>query len=51
MRLKKGEDATVTVDVEPEHEFGLAAANLIRSKDWNADYLQQVGIVVFNRLA
>ncbi|VDK27909.1 unnamed protein product [Gongylonema pulchrum] len=44
--LKGGEDASLILDVEPEHEFGLAAANLIRSKEWNADYLQQVPVCV-----
>lgn len=46
MHLKDGEDVTVTLIVEPEHEFGLASANLIKMEDWDVSYLQQVSSIL-----
>ncbi|VBB28863.1 unnamed protein product [Acanthocheilonema viteae] len=42
----KDEDIEITLTIEPKHEFGLGAVNLIRMKDWDVSYLQQVPVCV-----
>ncbi|KAF8358536.1 epi-1, partial [Pristionchus pacificus] len=45
LSLEKGK-AQISFLVGPNHEFGLHSINLIREKDWNNQYLQQVPVCV-----
>ncbi|VDK75274.1 unnamed protein product [Litomosoides sigmodontis] len=46
INLKSADDVKVTLTVGPKREFGLAAANFIRSGDWDIGYLQYVPVCV-----
>ncbi|VDK44418.1 unnamed protein product [Anisakis simplex] len=46
VQLEAETPAILTFTVEPTQEFGLAAVNLIKSKDWNIDYLHQVPVCI-----
>ncbi|ULT96990.1 hypothetical protein L3Y34_005063 [Caenorhabditis briggsae] len=43
--LEKGE-ATVRLNIKPNHEFGLAAVHLIKKEDFSSEYLQQVPVCI-----
>ncbi|KAM3726093.1 Laminin-like protein [Dirofilaria immitis] len=46
IHLKDGEDVAVTLTVEAKYDFGLAAVNLVRMKEWDVNYLQQVPVCI-----
>uniref|UniRef100_A0A8R1I6V3 Laminin-like protein epi-1 n=2 Tax=Caenorhabditis japonica TaxID=281687 RepID=A0A8R1I6V3_CAEJA len=43
--LEKGE-ATVRLNIKPNHEFGLAAIHLIKKNEFSSEYLQQVPVCI-----